>query len=176
MNLPHDPEIKPESEQPEPEQLAEISRNVWLPISPKQVVVSIVSHLTNLIWVIGALLLALFINPIWFIAVAVAGIAFLVDLMLIPRRVRYTQYQLREDDVLIRSGVMFRQMTAVPYGRLQVVDIASGPLERKLGLARLKVSTASISSTVTLPGLVMQDAQNLRDLLIHVAESRRAGL
>lgn len=149
---------------------------VWHPISSKQVIVSFINSLVQLVWVAIALALALFVNTLWYFAVAAVAVVFIVNLFLIPRRIRYTQYQLREDDIMIRSGVMFRQVTAIPYGRLQVVDIVFGPVERRLQLARLKISTASISSTVTLPGLMLEDAKQLRDVLIEVAETRRAGL
>ncbi|MBC7723876.1 MAG: PH domain-containing protein [Burkholderiaceae bacterium] len=93
-----------------------------------------------------------------------------------PRRVRAIGYQLREDDLVFRRGILFQRFVAVPYGRMQLVDINRGPLSRWLGLSELKFVTAAASTGVTIPGLVAADADELRDRLVELAESRRAGL
>lgn len=93
-----------------------------------------------------------------------------------PRRVRSIGYRLREDDLLFRRGLMFQRFVAVPYGRMQLVDINRGPLDRALGLAGLRLVTAAAASNVTVPGLPMGDAEELRDRLVELAETRRAGL
>ena len=53
--------------------------------------------------------------------------------VLTPRRVRAIGYQLRDDDLLFRRGIMFQRFVAVPYGRMQLVDINRGPLARASG-------------------------------------------
>lgn len=93
-----------------------------------------------------------------------------------PRRVGAIGYLLRDDDFLVRRGLLFQRFAAVPYGRMQLVDINRGPLARMLGLAELKLSTAAESSRVELPGLRFADAEALRDRIVELAESRRAGL
>ena len=71
---------------------------------------------------------------------------------------------------------MFQRFVAVPYGRMQLVDINRGPLARAVGLSELKLVTAAAASNVTIPGLPAQEADELRDRLVSLAESRRAGL
>jgi membrane protein YdbS with pleckstrin-like domain len=93
-----------------------------------------------------------------------------------PRRVRAIGYRLRDDDFVVRRGIMFQRFAAVPYGRMQLVDINRGPLDRALGLAELKLVTAASASNVAVPGLPMAEAEALRDRLVELAESRRAGL
>jgi membrane protein YdbS with pleckstrin-like domain len=93
-----------------------------------------------------------------------------------PRRVRAIGYQLRQDDLLFRRGIMFTRFVSVPYGRMQLVDVTRGPIARWLGLADLKFVTAAASSGVLIPGLAEADAESLRDRLVELAESRRAGL
>src|SRR5699024_6439650 len=56
-----------------------------------------------------------------------------IDIYLIPRRVRAIGYFERADDLLIRKGLLWQRVVAVPYGRLQYVDIEAGPLMRKFG-------------------------------------------
>jgi len=111
----------------------------------------------------------------WFIVSAVALIGLMV-LGFIPRRVRALGYALREDDIVFRRGVIFQRIVAVPYGRLQLVDVGRGPIARALGLSQLSLVTAAASSGVSIPGLPHATADQLRDHLIALAETRRAGL
>ena len=111
----------------------------------------------------------------WFIMSAVALIGLMV-LGFIPRRVRALGYALREDDIVFRRGVIFQRIVAVPYGRLQLVDVGRGPIARALGLSQLSLVTAAASSGVSMPGLPLATADQLRDHLIALAETRRAGL
>ncbi len=100
----------------------------------------------------------------------------LVNAVLAFRRVRAIGYVLREDDLLFRRGIMFERVIAVPYGRLQMVDVTRGPMLRALGLATLKFVTASAATGVNLPGLPEAEAEALRDRLVELAETRRSGL
>ncbi|OIH92356.1 PH domain-containing protein [Curtobacterium sp. MCBA15_001] len=109
------------------------------------------------------------------IAVAV-GIATVITAILTPRRVRAIGYALREDDFVLRKGLMWQRFTAVPYGRLQLVDVNRGPLDRALGMSELKFVTAAASTNVRIPGIPAEHADELRDQLVELAESRRAGL
>ena len=79
-------------------------------------------------------------------------------------------------DLLLRRGIMFQRFVAVPYGRMQLIDVTRGPVSRVLGLADLRFVTAAASTNVMVPGLPESDAATLRDRLVELAESRRAGL
>ena len=85
-------------------------------------------------------------------------------------------YQLRDDDLVFRRGILWQRLVAVPYGRMQLVDITHGPLDRGFGIAQLKLVTAAASTGVMIPGLEQTTAETLRDTLVAVAESRRTGL
>ena len=105
-----------------------------------------------------------------------AALFFLVNTFLAFRRVKAIGYMLREDDLLFRRGILFERVIAVPYGRLQLVDVTRGPLLRALGLSTLKFVTASAATGVNLPGLPEAEAEELRDRLVDLAETRRSGL
>ncbi len=107
---------------------------------------------------------------------AAVVVSLLVNAVLAFRRVRAIGYVLREDDLLFRRGILFERFIAVPYGRLQLVDVTRGPLLRMLGLSTLKFVTASAATGVNLPGLPEAEAEALRDRLIELAETRRSGL
>jgi membrane protein YdbS with pleckstrin-like domain len=100
----------------------------------------------------------------------------LIFIAFIPRRVRSIGYQLRDDDLLFRRGLLFQRFVSVPYGRMQLVDINRGPVSRILGLSDLRFVTAAASSGIAIPGLPLADAEELRDRLVELAETRRAGL
>ncbi|GAA2572143.1 PH domain-containing protein [Microbacterium binotii] len=99
-----------------------------------------------------------------------------ITLILTPRQIRSFGYRLRENDLVLRRGILFQRVVAVPYGRMQLVDITHGPLDRAFGIAQLKLVTAAAASAVVIPGLTQDAAEKLRDVLIAVAESRRTGL
>lgn len=151
----------------------------WRGVSPKYVVVDLVGNL-----IAGALMTAAASATLWLlhwgvwgwvITIAV-GVVALVLIALTPRRVRAIRYQLREDDLVFRRGLAFQRIVAVPFGRMQLVDITRGPLARALGLAELKLVTAAAATGVVVPGLAIDDAEELRDRLVALAETRRAGL
>lgn len=82
----------------------------------------------------------------------------------------------RGTDLYIREGLMWRRMTVVPYGRMQVVTVNSGPIERRHGLATVTLQTASASTDATIPGLAQHDADALRERLTELGEQQAVGL
>ena len=96
---------------------------------------------------------------------------------LLPRRTRALGYSLRPNHLMARQGVLFRHVTSIPYGRIQYVDVDSGPLERAHHLVRLTIRTAGVTaSKVTLYGIPAEHGQQLRQLLIRRADERMAAL
>lgn len=155
----------------------EVAELVWRRVSPKL----IVSELVGLVVFWGLAAAATLVLQVlgwewaWWLTAAIVA-CFVASAAITPRRVRAYGYQLREDDLVFRRGIMFLRIVAVPYGRMQLVDINRGPLSRALGLSELKFVTAAASTGIVIPGLLADDAEELRDHLVAVAESRRAGL
>ena len=151
------------------------------PVSRRFIVVALVETLGLLAGPLFVASLPLWVDDAdvarfsWY-PLAVVGVVSVIALGLVPRRVKAIGYALRADDLVVQRGILFRRQVAAPYGRLQLVDISRGPLTRLLGLSELRVVTAAASSGVTIPGLPASEAEELRDHLIAVAESRRAGL
>lgn len=149
----------------------------WRRISPKYLVAEFLGLAVTAV-VLGLVTIPFYFfgwDFAWGITVAFVG-SVLLYAAFTPRRVRAIGYQLREDDLVFRRGILFQRFVAVPYGRMQLVDINRGPLSRALGLSDLKFVTAAAGSGVAIPGLPAQEADDLRDHLVAVAESRRAGL
>ncbi len=115
----------------------------------------------------------------WWLAGIGLGIALVVllwGLWLIPRNWRAWGYAERDDDLLVKHGVLFRKLSVVPYGRMQFVDVKSGPLERRVGIATVQLHTASPATDARIPGLPPDEAARLRDRLAALGEARAAGL
>ncbi|MEJ1154425.1 MULTISPECIES: PH domain-containing protein [Microbacterium] len=155
-----------------------LEEGIWHQISPKYVIVQLISSGSVLLLVIAAtLLLALLWNQWWaWIPGGIITVLMVWSLAIMPRQARAIGYQLRQDDLVSRRGILWQRMVAVPYGRMQLVDITHGPLDRKFGIAQLKFVTAAAATGVVIPGLSQGTAELLRDHLVTVAESRRTGL
>jgi hypothetical protein len=97
-------------------------------------------------------------------------------LALLRRRVLSWGFAERDDDLLVRRGVLVRRLTVVPYGRMQFIDVTAGPFERAFGLATVQLHTAAAASDARIPGLEAADAARLREQLATLGESRAAGL
>lgn len=106
---------------------------------------------------------------------AVLGAGVVADVLL-QRRVRAWSFCERGEDLLVRRGLLVRRLSLVPYGRMQFVDVSSGPLERALGLATLRLHTAAASSDARIPGLPRAEAERLRDQLSSLGTAQAAGL
>ncbi|WJV47056.1 PH domain-containing protein [Streptomyces flavofungini] len=121
-------------------------------------------------------LLGLFAGPGWaaFAALPLGLTAW--GWVLLGRNWRSWRYAERADDLLISRGVLWREETIVPYGRMQLVEVTSGPVERYFGLAGVQLHTAAAATDARIPGLDPQEAERLRDRLTELGEARSAGL
>jgi membrane protein YdbS with pleckstrin-like domain len=95
---------------------------------------------------------------------------------LVGRQVPAWGYAERDDDLLVRHGVLLRTIVVVPYGRMQYVDVHAGPVDRVFGIARVQLHTASAASDAWIPGLTAGEAARLRDRLASRGQARLAGL
>ena len=92
------------------------------------------------------------------------------------RNQRSWGYAENVDDLLVTRGVMFKRLVAIPYGRMQFVDVEAGPLNRAYGIATVTLHTASPETAADIPGLLAADATALRNRLTELGESRDAGV
>ncbi|HVE62759.1 MAG TPA: PH domain-containing protein [Mycobacteriales bacterium] len=92
------------------------------------------------------------------------------------RRHRAWSYTERESDLMLRRGVLVRRTTIVPYGRMQFVDVAQGPLDRRYRIASVVLHTAAATTDAVIPGLPEDEAERLRDRLAELGKARAAGL
>lgn len=76
-------------------------------------------------------------------------------------------YLLREEDVVIQSGVWWKVRRCVPRSRVQHVDITSGPLGRAFGIVEVHLYTAGgMGAVAQIEGLSPDAAEQLRAALV----------
>lgn len=95
---------------------------------------------------------------------------------LIGRSTRRWGYAEEAEELYITRGALTRALVVVPYGRMQFVDVHAGPLDQLLGIAEVRLHTASPATSAVIPGLPAEEAARLRDRLTGRGESRGAGL
>lgn len=119
-----------------------------------------------------------------YIGLFLAVMVFLIVVLFIWAKLsyRFYKYELTDDGFRKELGVIYKKYVTIPYDRIQNVDIYRGILARILGLSDLNIQTAGSSAQVSrgegrLPGLSCEDAEKLRDELIHRAkQSKNQGL
>jgi membrane protein YdbS with pleckstrin-like domain len=79
---------------------------------------------------------------------------------------RNWRYEVAEDALELRHGILRRVHSAIPYFRVQHIDVTQGPVERLVGVSRLIVHTASAGTDATIPGIAGGDAEGLRRLIL----------
>jgi len=160
---------------------------VWTRVSPRLAamrrVLSVFAALVVLLVMGGVLLVfatdTVDLDGLVVVPVGVALVVVLVEIWhqwIIGRQTAAWGYAEREDDLLVRHGVMWRTIVVVPYGRMQYVDVTAGPVERAFGLATVRLHTASAATDAAVPGLPPEEAARLRDRLSARGESQLAGL
>lgn len=152
----------------------------WTAVSPRLVTARRISLALTYLIVVAVIVVLLVVPdiPAW-VPGLVAGIGVVTFVWLwwlIGRRVRSFGYAERGDDLLVGSGIMFRRLVIVPYGRMQLVDVKAGPIDRMLGVTTVQLHTAAATTDATIPGLVPDVAAALRDRLAARGEERSAGL
>lgn len=159
-----------------PENLPAADTVEWRPLDPRFVARLQVGALINLAVIAAGLLVLQFLRfqltlgiPLWigWSALVPAGAVFLHwPRISVPRKA----YAVRERDVIYRSGVVWRTVTAVPFNRIQHVETESTPLDRRFGLAALQVFTAgSAGGDLKIQGLPADVAERLRVFVLEQA-------
>ena len=184
-NAPQPAPSQPVSSQPVPPQ--SVPEPQWVPAASGYLTVRFVHTISALAFPIlaGVALYcagAFFGGPealriVGLAVIAVFGLWGLWWILTTPRRTRALGYALEPNHLMARRGIVFRSMSSMPYGRIQYVDVDSGPLERMCGVARLTVRTAGTTTgTMVLFGIPLNVAEELRADLVRRADERMAAL
>lgn len=101
----------------------------------------------------------------YFLASLLLGPFFVFPMVFGWFRYRTLRYDIDEQGITMRWGILFRREVSLTYARIQDIQLSSNVTERWLGLAKIQLQTASGSAAaeMTIEGIREYDA--LRDFL-----------
>lgn len=94
-----------------------------------------------------------------------AGPAFPVLALVLYFRYHTLRYDVDEEGLTMRWGILFRREVSLTYARLQDIHLTSNVLERYLGLAKVQLQTASSSAQAEMSIEGLPFFEPLRDFL-----------
>jgi membrane protein YdbS with pleckstrin-like domain len=101
------------------------------------------------------------VMPILWIGIGIWSASF------VKRQWQVWRYEVTDHEVILSWGVWYQTRRFVPRDRIQHVDITSGPLARKFGLAHVHLYVAGAHGAVGgIPGLTPEEAEDLRSMLV----------
>ena len=150
----------------------------WRPVSRSLITVELINRAIWLVVVLACLVTGWLLTGHWSWPAAMAAVLVLAiwRSFVTVRAVKAWGYAERDNDLLVRHGLMIRRLSIVPYARMQFVDVTAGPLERAFHLATVQLHTAAAASDARIPGLPPAEAARLRDRLTALGEDRAEGL
>lgn len=97
------------------------------------------------------------------------GVAVAVLTVVVVPKVRWIRwrYEVSDDEVYLRHGLIIRKRVLIPMTRVQHVDTKAGPLLRAFGLSTVTVATAGGEHEI--PALSDEVADRLRDRIAALA-------
>jgi hypothetical protein len=97
----------------------------------------------------------------------IGGLVLLVILFAIWTKLYYESmwYELHEDEMRWKRGIIFRRTGIVPYNRITNLDIRQGPVMRKLDISTISIQTAGYSGQA-------QAAEIRIEAIVHAEELR----
>ena len=108
---------------------------------------------------------------------AVAVVLTAGEWMVLRGRYRSWGYLERADDLIVRHGLLFRQVTRrARTGACSSSTSARARSTASFGLATVQLHTAAAASDARIPGLAQQEADRLRDRLASLGEAQATGL
>lgn len=158
----------------------------WTPISPalikgRRLVGSIIFGILVVVMLAGSGFLFIFLPLLW--AALLCAVALLPTLGLwiwfwfwVPRNQASWGYFESEKELIVKSGIMFRRLVVIPYGRMQFVDVEAGPVATAHDYASVTLNTASSGTVADIPGVPTAEAHRLRDRLTELGDFDDSGI
>ena len=89
---------------------------------------------------------------------------------------RFHTFRITDDDVEVRSGILFRTQRRAPLDRVQGVNLTRPMIARLLGMAKLEVVGAGADANVKLEYLSTANAEAVRADILRLASGRRLAM
>lgn len=95
----------------------------------------------------------------------VLGPAFIVGMIYQYFRYHTLRYEIDEQGITMRWGILFRREVSLTFARIQDIQLSSNLVERWLGLAKIQLQTASGSSAAEMTVEGVREFEAMRDFL-----------
>ncbi len=141
--------------------------------SPSLVTWFIVDFLLLIVFLAAVILLPMYLSSAVdtgiFLGI-IGGLVVLVILFAIWTKLYYESmwYELHEDEMRWKRGVIFRRTGIVPYNRITNLDIRQGPVMRRLDISTISIQTAGYSGQAQAAEIrieAIMHAEELRELV-----------
>lgn len=106
-------------------------------------------------------------SPWWCIgAEAVIAVSCIINLAIVRKAFEFKGYAFRDNNITYRSGMIFPKVTTVPFSKIQQVTVRQNPVSKYYGLFAVEiVNGAQNLSSLTIPGLTIEKAEGIRDVI-----------
>lgn len=157
----------------DPAQLPAAQDIVYLPLERRYVLArtGLAAALTLLLGAAVAVAVLALLPEVWRPALGVLIVTPLFPILAYVSAQR-CGYALREQDIALRRGVFRQRQIIQPFVRIQHIELARNPLDKRLQLAGLKVFSAGTGTeTMMIPGLSLDTAQSIRSRLLQAQKA-----
>lgn len=166
-------------------QHSQITSPVKTPLDARYAIVD--TAVSTVIWsVLLIIAICVVMQPLWPIPQAgrdiainiIIGISAVVTLIVVFGYFaeKAKGYCVREQDITLFKGLIFNKIITQPICRIQHIEVKRGPIDRKVGLAKLHVfSAGDISQTFEIPGLALETANSIRNEILAHKEMQHHG-
>ena len=83
--------------------------------------------------------------------------------VLLKREFERWRYQVTPDFLTVSHGVFSKSRTILPLAKLQHIEMKSGVFETRMGIVQVEVHNAGGLNTIKIPGVTVENANQLRD-------------
>jgi membrane protein YdbS with pleckstrin-like domain len=87
-------------------------------------------------------------GAVGFIVAVLINLAWLMPvLLIIPPYFRSLHYEIHDDEVIVRAGVITKTVKHVPFRTVTNLEVKQGPFDRFFGIGTLNIQTAGMGGT-----------------------------
>jgi hypothetical protein len=126
------------------------------------------------------ILMIFFVNKLAFsICLGVWCATFIAVAFWIPKAYQAVEYFIENDSLKMQAGVVWKKNITIPYSKITNIDITSGPMQRKFGVATIHVQTAGYGGQqgqkpeLKINGI--KDPIKIRDIIIENIRNSEKG-
>jgi hypothetical protein len=151
--------------------LPKLEKIVFNPLQEDSLYVGFINiGITGLVFLVIAAIVAFFsstIRPYVLLIYLIIILVFVVITYAEYRSFRNSGYALREEDLFFKTGWLWTSLLAIPYKRIQHLEVNQGPISRLFDLATLSVYTAGgTSSDMEIEGIKQEEAEAIKAFIL----------